>query len=234
MRPAVSQAATNKCGHLLRGWWGRFPAHTRTHNHATHSRAFPPWRWPSSALSASEMGRHSGCSVGEAGLAPETLQNIPLRDRWLAGWMVAGKHARQQTTTPALYNSYGEGGGKLNIHCEWGLTPVVLFLCSLTILPQSGNKGTKKKKERLDYAISGELLGSFYYGIWDNFTGISAYFTATDHNERHARLNFKTPRFYGWILAFFAARYSEMQNSSVRMHSCQKRAASMQQTNRIN
>lgn len=48
-------------------------------------------------------------------------------------------------------------------------------------------QGNKKKKERLDYAISGELLGSFCYGIWDNFTGISTHFTATDHNERHAR-----------------------------------------------
>lgn len=55
----------------------------------------------------SEMGRQ-WVQCGGTGLAPEPLQNIPLRDRWLAGWLVAGKQAQQQTTTPALHNSYRE------------------------------------------------------------------------------------------------------------------------------
>lgn len=83
----------------------------------------------------SEMG-DSGCCVGGTGLAPETLQNIPLRDRRLAGWMVAGKQAKQQATTKALHNSYGD---KKSI-VKRGLTHVILFLWSLTILPQFANK----------------------------------------------------------------------------------------------
>ncbi len=52
--------------------------------------------------------RRQWVQCGETGFAPETLQNIPMRDCRLAGWMAAGKQAKQQTTTPALHNSYRE------------------------------------------------------------------------------------------------------------------------------
>ncbi len=134
----------------------------------------------------SEM-RRQWVQCGETGPAPETLQNIPLRDRWLAGGMVAGKQAKQQTTTPALHNSYREK--KKNPFWK-GINP-----CHIIPVISDNSASICEHKKRLDYAISGELLCWFYYSIWDNFTGISAHFTVANHkhcNECYACCNVKT------------------------------------------
>ena len=89
-----------------------FLLHTRTRTQ-TLSGLFPPRPCPSSPHAALSARRDTVGAVSERLASLQRLSRIFHWETagWQAGWMVAGKHARQQTTTPALHNSYGEGGG---------------------------------------------------------------------------------------------------------------------------
>lgn len=96
----LKEQRLNKPGHF------RSPTHTHTQTHIS-MHALSGFLFGCAILSLCSGMRRQWVQCGETGFAPVTLQNIPLRDRWLAGWMVSGKQAKQQTT-PALHNSYRE------------------------------------------------------------------------------------------------------------------------------
>ncbi len=123
---------------------------------------------------------------GETGLAPETLQNIPTRDRWLAGWTVAGKQAKQQTTTPALHNSYQEAKTK---HQFWkGINPCHIMPV-ISDYSASNSESSKGSIMATVQSCSAESIKVF--GII-----LQAHFMAPDYkhcNECYACFNVKTP-----------------------------------------